>query len=343
MKMIKAIDDELKRIGEATSEAFFYLRFHNSFIIYLIYLKYLCEIGMYQIDEVIKSLDLFDITEDIKMYKKRIDNHYLPINAILRNYQDVSSKDLLMDFIKTFDKPIHFHEDNQAIYVGISDKLFGYYDINGKSIYIVPDHLQDIYYDNYKIMDEILGIHNQYLEEKDIDFSKYSYLYIYDDTPKYRFIKDRNEYTKIDYYLSLVKNVILCTNYSKISNFKEGRYVAKYLRTVIISTVKAYMIFRKDDNDEISIINYDSNKIHSNDKLISIIRNNRKMKNVLVKTNLQGLKDNNMRIGFHLYELEKENEIRDINKIVDENTRYLDRLNSINERVEKEINRLLNK
>ena len=35
------------------------------------------------------------------------------------------------------------------------------------------------------------------------------------------------------------------------------------------------------------------------------------------------LKENNLRIGFNLYQLEKNNEIKDINKIVDENTEYL--------------------
>ena len=58
---------------------------------------------------------------------------------------------------------------------------------------------------------------------------------------------------------------------------------------------------------------------------------------------LNDLIDNNYRIGFHLYELEKTNKIKDINKIVDENTNYLKRLNIINEKVEKEINKLINR
>jgi hypothetical protein len=341
--MIKEILEEIKRVGNAASESFFYIRFHNSIVVYLIYLKYLCEKGFYNIDDVIKDLELYEITEDIKYINIRLNKPLLPINAILRNYRDVSAKDLLLEFIQSFEQPIHYHGKSKAIYVGLNDDLFGYYDSNGKAVYLIPDHLIKDYYNHFIILDEVLGIHNQYLEEKEIDYSKYSYLYIYDDTPKYRFIKNKNEYTKVEYYLPLIKNIILCTNYAKISNFKEGRYLVHYLRTVIISTVKAYLIFKDDKKDEISIINYDSKKIPSNDRLMTIITNNRKIKDVLVKTNVDELKDNNMRIGFHLYELEKENGIRDINHIVDENTRYLDRLNSINERVEKEINRLLNK
>ena len=39
MKMIKEILEEIKRVGNATTESFFYIRFHNSIVVYLIYLK----------------------------------------------------------------------------------------------------------------------------------------------------------------------------------------------------------------------------------------------------------------------------------------------------------------
>ena len=41
--------------------------------------------------------------------------------------------------------------------------------------------------------------------------------------------------------------------------------------------------------------------------------------------------------------LDKSEDIKDINKIVDENTRLLEDLNRINETVEEEINKLLNR
>ena len=74
-----------------------------------------------------------------------------------------------------------------------------------------------------------------------------------------------------------------------------------------------------------------------------IIWRKRCLRILLVKIRYQDLVDNNMRIGFKLYQIERPDKIRDINKIVDENTRYLKRLNSINEIVEQEINILLNK
>ena len=62
-----------------------------------------------------------------------------------------------------------------------------------------------------------------------------------------------------------------------------------------------------------------------------------------IKTNKNEILDNNSRIGFSLYELDKNNEIKDINKIVDENTELLEELNRINSTVEEEINKLLNR
>jgi len=43
------------------------------------------------------------------------------------------------------------------------------------------------------------------------------------------------------------------------------------------------------------------------------------IKNHILKTNKNEILDNNSRIGFSLYDLDKNNEIKDINKIVDEN------------------------
>ena len=63
----------------------------------------------------------------------------------------------------------------------------------------------------------------------------------------------------------------------------------------------------------------------------------------LSKTNRKEILDNNSRIGFSLYELDKNDEIKDINKIVDENTELLEELNRINSTVEEEINKLLNR
>ena len=340
--MIEDIKNELLRFTNDKSEKIFFRHYSNLFIVYLIYLKYLCEIGTYSIDQVIMNLELYDIIEEVTMMKEELKNYFFPINSILRHYKDVKSSIMLSLFLDSFDRPIPFHGMETPIYIGVDRKNYAYYDETGHSIYIIGSNAKDDFYEIFQIFDTILGVKNQYVREDSLTLSNYHYLYIYDDTPKYLFIKNSNEYTKVKYYLPFIDHVILCTNYSKISNFQEGRIVLRYLNMVILSTIKAYMIFQKNLNGEISIINYDNEKI-SQERLLSIIRNNRKIKDILVKTNYQEIRDNNMRIGFRLYQLEKKKEIQDINKIVDENTDYLKRLNAINERVEREINRLLNK
>lgn len=341
--MIDSLKEEILKYASNESERFFFKHYSTTFIIYLVYLKYLCEKGIYSFKEVIMNPELYEITDDITRLKQGLENHFFPIHSLLKNYEEIKASDLLLDFLNSLDRPIHFHEKETPIYIGVERRNYAYYDETGNSIYIIGNNAKDDYYDVFKIFDEILGVTNQYLREEDIILSHYHYLYVYDDTPKYRFIKSSNEYTKVRYYLSSIDTVILCSNYSKISNFQEGRIVLRYLKTVILSTIKVFMIFQKDFKDEISIINYDKEKISSEKRLLTIIQNNRKLKDVLIKTNCQEIKDNNMRIGFQLYQLEKKKEIQDINKIVDENTEYLRQLNNINEKVEREINRLLNK
>ena len=225
--------------------------------------------------------------------------------------------------------------------MGIPGNIYLFYDKYGKTTYIYP-YDKDDYFDNYKILDEILGINNKYIKEKDIKIDNYKYLYIFDNTPRYRSDRHDNEYTIIDKYIDKIDNIILYTNYNKINNVRSCRHLLRYMKTIIIDNNRAIVIFNKEMNDEISIINYNSNKI-SKDKLLSIVNNNRKQKDVLVKTSLDEIGNNNYRIGFNLYQLDNNDKVKDINKIVDENTDYLERLNKINQTVETEINKLLNK
>ena len=168
----------------------------------------------------------------------------------------------------------------------------------------------------------------------------FDYVYIYDDIPRY-LSKKYSVYDTIHLNIIRNKNVVLYTTYHKISNFSEGRIDAKYLNKIIIDHADTIMLFSYDTNDEISIISTD--KITDRSKIDSIIKNNRKQKDVLIKITHQTLKENNLRIGFKLYQLENNAKLKDINKIVDENTRYLEKLNRINEKVEREINILLNR
>jgi len=344
--MIKVILDELNLLRDK-------YRFSiaidgwNIFIAYLIYLKYLCDKGKYNYEEVIDSDDLYDITTEVKYLKRYIIRYMsgdmLSINRIMVKIKDIDTKELLIGFLDYIDKAIYFHSDSDKVcYIGFDLYNYNYYDDKGNSTYIINDVYQDNY-NIFKVFDEILGINNNYICDKDTDIKDFDYVYLYDDIPRYR-TRNNNIFEVIYEYIKNNNNVILCTNYNKISNFSSGRIVSKYLKTIILNNSNTTTLLFNDDNSNgnISIINYDE-RIGSTSKLYNIIKSNRKQKDILVKINYKDFVDNNMRIGFKLYQIEKPNKIKDINKIVDENTRYLKRLNSINNIVEQEINILLNR
>ena len=341
--MIDEIIAELKKIAEESKMKFMMLTRIRFIISYLIIMKYLCESGKYHIDDVIKSREFFEITPDMKRFNHYLGDKCVSVHFLLIKYQDVSSKDLLLEFIHSHEKKFVFTDLSKTLFRGIPDTNYSYYDITGSSTYLYPLKHSDSYFKTYQMFDEILGIHNQYMEEVDIDFTKYQFMFLVDDTPKYRFMKENNEYDAIQYFLNCLKQVTLETSYNKISNFKEGKSIIKSLKTVILHQDEATLIFQKQHQGTISIVNADSEKIKDYNHLQKIIETNRQMKDVLIKTNYEEIKTNNMRIGFQLYQLEQKKDIQDINKIVDENTSYLNDLNRINQTVEREINILLNR
>ena len=344
--MIRFIIDEL-RIFDKRYKTDFMSKYENILIAYLIYLKYLCDNGEYKYEEVIDNKSLYELNKDI-VYLKRFfvrdfKDEMLYINRLLIRIKDVDIKTLLIEFLKYIDKAIYFHDnDDKICYINFNLNFYNCYNDKGNATYIY-NKPYEANYKIFKAFDDILGVKNEYvLYNNDVKIKNYDYVYVLDDIPKYR-IGTHNIFEDIFPYIVNNGNVVLYTNYNKISNFNNGRRFYKCIKKVILNDNKAYILFNRDtSNKEISIINY-NDKIEDAVKLYNIIKNNRKQKDVLVKISYQDLVDNNMRIGFKLYQIEKPNKIRNINKIVDENTRYLKRLNIINDIVEQEINILLNK
>lgn len=197
------------------------------------------------------------------------------------------------------------------------------------------------YYETFKIFDKILNINNNYILLNDLNNYNYDYIYIYDNTLRFSKSSD-NLLETINKFLNISKNIILIARYNKISNFREGRFLTRFIKLILLDNKKAIIHFKKNkDNDEVTIINIDN--IKDKNKILNIIKNNRKQKDILIKITYQDIRNNNYRIGFNLYQLEKTNKVKDINKIVDDNTKYLEKLNKINQIVEIEINKLLNR
>ena len=334
--VIKFLKQNSKIVNPYTTEIF---------VFYLIYLKYLCDTNVYKYEEVINNETLYDILPtDNYSLKKKLNRDEIQLNKLLRNISTIDAKKLMLEYINLYNSTLPIYDENKERLLIKYDSILrptdlSNYDITGKTTYIVN---KEIYYEYFKIVDKILGVNNKYLREEEIDFSKYQELCVIDSRPKYRYIKEKNIYDDIHKYINKVDKVILYTKYSKISNFKEGRFLLNHLKDVILYGDKAILIFVKN-TEEVSIINYDIDKIKTIDKLKSIVNNNKKQKSILIKTNKDEILDNNSRIGFSLYELDKNNEIKDINKIVDENTELLEELNRINSTVEEEINKLLNR
>ena len=337
------IEELLYEIDEILSKYKLHIGNNIDYLAYLINLKYLCEINVYSFEDVIISDKVYPLNRETQYIEKDDDDIKFPINRLLINVKDITSKELLLEFLKYLKKPLYIHEDNDSIaYFNTERSLYEYYNSDGNATYIMK---KPEYFEILKAFDKILNINNNYILFNDIkdNIAKYhyDYIYIYDDT--LRFSKySNNLLDTIHSFLEVSDNIVLIARYSKISNFREGRFLVRFMNTIILDDKKAIIHFRKKRAaDEISIIS--TNNIQSNDELLSIIKLNKEEKGVLLKVFDQDIRDNNYRIGFNLYQLEKTSKIKDINKIVDENTKYLERLNRINEIVELEINKLLNK
>lgn len=343
LRVISMIDELFQEIKDILLKHKVHIGNPTSYVAYLIHLKYLCEENVYSFEEVVSNDFVYPLNKETRRILKFNEGLKLPINKLLFNVRNLSSKELLEEFLNTLEKPLYLHQNYDSIaYLEIESNLYEYYNPFGNATYIMR---MSEYYETFQIFDKILNIQNHYVlfddAKNNIKSYHFDYLYIYDNTLRFRKTSD-DLLEEIQKFFPIMNHVILMARYSKISNFREGRFLTKYIKTIILDNKRAIIHFQKEkDNEEITIINTDSVKDKS--KLLSIIKNNRKQKDVLLKITHQDIRDNNYRIGFHLYTLEKTNKIKDINKIVDENTNYLEQLNRINQTVEVEINRLLNR
>ena len=317
-------------------------------IVPLFILKYLCDTHVYTYEEIV-SLESIN-EKEIIICGDKVRFSIDTINKLLPLIQYENIYELVNEYIN---KKYRFGIDifnNTEKKVCISYEYNNRcYDKYGNTTYITNNFcLFDKMITWFKFFDLVLDIHNEYITYEELDITKYNYLYINDFVPRYRFIKNSNDnfYGIIRKMINKNKelNIILHTDYKKISNINEGWYILDYLDKVILyDEVDTFLYFKNNDNDEVSIINYDGLKIKELDKLYEIINNNRRMKDVLTKTTIKNIKENHYRIGFRLYQNKLETDIRNINEIVDENTRLLSRLNNLNNDIAKEIDKLINR
>ena len=322
-------------------------RMLNEELIDLFFLKYYCDNNILTYEETIKAENVreLNIPNDIFEIKHRI----IYSNKLLSLIQYEKLKDLITEYLDTADIGINFLNNNEKKICITNSLDKNIYDIKGNTTYITDKSFVSIRaFNEFKLYDKVLNVTNQYQKYDASKIKDYKYLFIYDFMPRYRFIKEENT-TFNDFIRSAIIDyndikIVIQTDYRKISNMKEHRMLINYLSKIVFYDEKnTFVLFEKKDDDSVSIIDYDRNKIKSLDKLYQIIENNRKQKDILVKTSVKEIKNNYYRIGFNLYQTNFKEEKKNINEIAEENTMLIERLSDLNKDIEIEINKLINR
>lgn len=305
-------------------------------------LKYLCDNKKLSYDEIMNIDDVSKLNISFDGVNL---SSLINYKKLLHEIQYENLENMIIEFINLKSQKysnISITSNKKIIYFESYSYNDFFYDLDGKSTYILNENRNYIFY-LFQLFDRILQINNEYKKLIDINFDNYEELHFYCTRPSFNSsLLDNRVFDKIVDYVNHNLRVFLYTNYNRVNNYKNGTITLKYLKNIIFRPLDiTVLIYEKKDNDEISIINYDS--YDDLDKLKNIIRNNRLKKNVLIKVSSKDIYKNNYRLGFRLYQLEYDNKNRTINEIVDYNSHLITRLERINEVVEKEINMLINK
>lgn len=344
--MINDLINEIQHQQEKDSKYFIDTKVKRN-LIGLLILKYYCDTGILSYEEVIKQNNVENISFPIDTFEYELID--VPNTKLLALIQYENLQDIVKEYLSDSKIGINIISSDEEK-ICISNNLNkSVYDITGKTTYVTDKYKINIYeIAVFKFFDKVLGINNKYINFDELIIENYKYVYIFDDTPRYRFIKnsDNDVYDLIRklFMKSHELKIIFHTDYKKISNIKESRSVIKYMSKVVLFEDGNTLVFYEvKSDDKVSIINYNSNKIESLSKLQQVIEQNRKTKDILVKVTLDDIAKNYYRIGFRLYQFGIEKGSRNINEIADENTKLIEELSRLNKGIEQEINKLINR
>lgn len=307
----------------------------------LFILKYYCDNKTFSYEEIIEK-------EKIKKTELPIEDGIIfdiEYTHLLPMIQYCDLKQLIKEYICS--KKTDFIDEGKKLYFSTGLNIENY-DITGNTTYVIDQlRIPANRVKKFKMLDKILDINNKYLELKEVDFNQYKTIIIYDNEPIYKFIRnnENNIYEIIKKILINTKenvNIILQTSFKKISNMKDARYILCYLSYVLLyDEEKVFLNFKKKDNDIISIIDYNKDKIDSVEKLKKIIEMNRKKEDVLIKIKEKDIKNNYYRIGFKLYQEGNENKEININALAEQNAKMIDELKNLDKEIQIEIDKLM--
>jgi len=305
----------------------------------LLVLKYYCDNDIFSYKEIISKKTLEEIPSPIE--DKKI--HDIENTHLLATIQYCDLKQIIKEYIKTQISDF-IDWDKEKLYI-VTDLNFENYDITGKTTYVIDQfYISKREIEKFKILDKILEINNKYVELKEVDIPKYNSIIIYENEPIYKvYRRENNEYMLIEDIINRTNTeVLLQTSFKRISNIKEARRTLKYLSYVVLyDDEKVFLNFKRKENDKISIIDYNKNKINSIEKLKRIIENNRKQEDVLVKVTEQDIRNNYYRIGFKLYQEGYEKKEININELAEDNAKMIEQLAILDKKIQAEINKLM--
>lgn len=311
-----------------------------------------------------KLLEPADLTEFynyiLKNYKVR--NYYvkyLNLKSLLKIIKNLNYKDLIADFlqekkdIENQRLEIFKSPKDKVLYINTEELFSNYIKDNKNGDYMIEtlDSKYSLSYAYFQILDKMLGKNiNYYQKYNEINIDDYDVIIINDTDPYYKYSANKENLIKeIDnkfYYKNIYKGkIILKTNYNKISHFKYPYLIKCHLSKVLlhenVKDITVYMEFTYDNKDSISLILLNDILANDNTKLQKIIESNRSKKGTLIKVTPEDIKKNNYRISFKMYQSENIAKVKEINDIVDENTYLTKKLEELNETIEAEVNKLL--
>jgi len=345
------INDLKEEIKKQLSKEYKYVSNYmiESNLLNLLVLKYYCDTSNLKYENLISIEN--EKTKEIE----------LPDDPLLKKILNVKFTKLLSHIryenIQELIKEYLYHEDITLNIINSKEKKVcipsafsnSLYDLDGNTTYVI-DYFKITPYEisKFQFFDKVLNNHNEYLSQEKIPFENYKNVYIYDDIPKYRFIKksDNKSYEIINVLLRKYKHlkIILHTDYKKVSNLKDTKNIIKFMSKVILfEDGNTFLYYENNVDSKVSIINYNKEKIKNLSKLLEIIEKDRKQKDILVKTTTEEIINNYYRLGFRLYQTGTPKNKKNINEIVEENTNLIERLSILDKDIEQEINKLMNR
>lgn len=282
-----------------------------------------------------------DIKKLLKIIKGQ--NYRELLDEVLQN-----KKDQDVERLEIFKK-----KTDRILYLNTSDSLENY-DYTNKNVTYLKQTLDNNYissYSKYIVLDKMLNLKRNYYDHfKDLNLNDYDIIIINDTEPVYKYSANKeniiNELEQNFYHNNFYTGkIILKTSYNKISRFKYYSLIRSHLNKVIlhayVKNTTVYMEFLPANNKSISLILLDEELANDNNKLQKIIESNRNKKGTLIKVTPEDIRNNSYRISFKMYETENIEKIKEINDIVDENTSLTKKLEGLNDTIEAEVNKLL--